>query len=155
MGPPLWKIFWQVFFFPPIFSLIKLKRRCLASAEDPGDRVHSFGQKIPWRSKWQAASIFLPGKSRGQRSLLGYSPRARKQTWLSPVAQLPHSKKHSTKVKGRGVGMENNNFRPRRLTNTSCSQGGKINLNSNSYNDTSYLPNDVMKMALQLCGPSS
>ena len=51
--------------------------------------------------------------------------------------------------------MENSNFRQRRLTNTSCSQGAKINLNSNSYNDTSYLPNDVMKMALQLCGPSS
>ena len=30
--------------------------------------------KIPWRRKWQPISVFLPGKSRGQRSLLGYSP---------------------------------------------------------------------------------
>ena len=27
-----------------------------------------------WRRKWQPAPVFLLGKSRGQRSLLGYSP---------------------------------------------------------------------------------
>ena len=30
--------------------------------------------KIPWRRAWQATSVFLPGKSHGQRSLAGYSP---------------------------------------------------------------------------------
>ena len=30
--------------------------------------------KIPWRRKWQPASVVLPGKSHGQRSLAGYSP---------------------------------------------------------------------------------
>ena len=30
--------------------------------------------KIPWRRKWQPTSVFLPGKSHGQRSLVGYSP---------------------------------------------------------------------------------
>ena len=30
--------------------------------------------KIPWRRKWQAVSVFLPGKSLRQRSLAGYSP---------------------------------------------------------------------------------
>ena len=30
--------------------------------------------KIPWRRKWQATPIFLPGKSHGQRSLTGYKP---------------------------------------------------------------------------------
>ena len=30
--------------------------------------------KIPWRKKWQPTSVFLPGKSHGQRSLAGYSP---------------------------------------------------------------------------------
>ena len=30
--------------------------------------------KIPWRKKWQLISVFLPGKSDGQRSLVGYSP---------------------------------------------------------------------------------
>ena len=30
--------------------------------------------KIPWNRKWQPAPVFLPGKSHGQRSLVGYSP---------------------------------------------------------------------------------
>ena len=30
--------------------------------------------KIPWRRKWQPISVFLPGKTHGQRSLVGYSP---------------------------------------------------------------------------------
>ena len=28
----------------------------------------------PWRRKWQPLPVFLPGKSHGQRSLVGYSP---------------------------------------------------------------------------------
>ena len=28
--------------------------------------------KIPWRRKWLSSSVFLPGKSHGQRSLEGY-----------------------------------------------------------------------------------
>ena len=30
-------------------------------------------RKISWNRKWQPASIFLPGKFHGQRSLAGYS----------------------------------------------------------------------------------
>ena len=30
--------------------------------------------KIPWRRKWQPTAVFLPGKSHGQRSLVGHSP---------------------------------------------------------------------------------
>ena len=30
--------------------------------------------KIPWRRKWQPNPAFLPGKSHGQRSLVGYNP---------------------------------------------------------------------------------
>ena len=30
--------------------------------------------KIPWRREWQPTPVFLPGKSHGQRSLMGYSP---------------------------------------------------------------------------------
>ena len=29
--------------------------------------------KIPWSRNWQTASVFLPGKFHGQRSLAGYS----------------------------------------------------------------------------------
>ena len=35
--------------------------------------------KIPWRRKWQSAPALLPGKSHGQRSLVGYSPWGRKE----------------------------------------------------------------------------
>ena len=30
-------------------------------------------RKVPWRSAWQPAPVFLPGQSQGQRSLTGYS----------------------------------------------------------------------------------
>ena len=37
-------------------------------------------RKIPWRRKWQPISVFLPGKSHGQRSLMGYSPLGCKES---------------------------------------------------------------------------
>ena len=37
-------------------------------------RSHSWVRKIPWRRKWQPTPVFLPGKSHGQRDLVGYSP---------------------------------------------------------------------------------
>ena len=36
-------------------------------------------RKIPWRRKWQPTPVFLPGKSHGQRSLVGYSPWGHKR----------------------------------------------------------------------------
>ena len=36
--------------------------------------------KIPWERKWQPTPVFLPGESRGQRSLAGYSPWGRKES---------------------------------------------------------------------------
>ena len=44
-------------------------------------RRHRFDpcvRKIPWRRKWLPTPVFLPGKSHGQRSLVGYSPWAHK-----------------------------------------------------------------------------
>ena len=35
--------------------------------------------KIPWRRVWQLAPVFLVGVSRGQRSLVSYSPNCRKE----------------------------------------------------------------------------
>ena len=37
-------------------------------------------RKIPWKNKWQPTSIFLPGKSYGQRSLVGYGPWGSKES---------------------------------------------------------------------------
>ena len=41
------------------------------------------GWEIPWRRKWQPTPVFLPGKSHGQRRLVGYSPWGCKvdRTW--------------------------------------------------------------------------
>ena len=35
--------------------------------------------KIPWTGAWQPTPVFLPGESQGQRSLVGYGPRGRKE----------------------------------------------------------------------------
>ena len=46
-------------------------------------RKHEFDPcvgKIPWSSKWQPTPVFLPGKSYGQKSLVGYSPWGHKES---------------------------------------------------------------------------
>ena len=55
---------------------------CLSSKESTY-QCRRFGfspwvRKIPWRRKWQPTPVFLPGKSHGQRSLVGCSSRGRK-----------------------------------------------------------------------------
>ena len=35
---------------------------------------------LHWRRKWQSTPVLLPGKSHGQRSLVGYSPWGRKES---------------------------------------------------------------------------
>ena len=42
-------------------------------------RFNSWVEKIPWIRKCQPTSVFLPGKSHGQRSPVGYSPRGYKR----------------------------------------------------------------------------
>ena len=37
-------------------------------------------RKISWRRKWQPTPVFLPGKSHGRRSLVGYCPWGRKES---------------------------------------------------------------------------
>ena len=43
-------------------------------------QVRSLGWEDPWRKKWQSTPVFLPGKSHGWRSLVGYSPCGRKES---------------------------------------------------------------------------
>ena len=45
------------------------------AAGDVGSMLLPCVRKFPWRKVWQPTSVFLPGKSNGQRSLAGYSPR--------------------------------------------------------------------------------
>ena len=44
--------------------------------------------KIPWRRKWQATPVLLPGKFHGSRSMVGYSPWNHKE--LHTTEQLPY-----------------------------------------------------------------
>ena len=58
----------------------KKKKNPPANAGDTGDGGSIPGvRKIPWRRKWQPTPVLLPEKSRGQRSLGGYSPWGRKR----------------------------------------------------------------------------
>ena len=48
----------------------------------PAWRTHGFDswvREILWRRKWQPTSVFLPGRSHAQRSLVGYSPWSHKR----------------------------------------------------------------------------
>ena len=47
------------------------------SAHNAGDRFNPWVGKILWRRAWQPTSVFLPGESHGQRTLVGYSPWGR------------------------------------------------------------------------------
>ena len=49
-----------------------------ANAGDKRPRFDPWVRKILCRRKWQPTPVFLPGKSHGQRRLVGYSPRCRK-----------------------------------------------------------------------------
>ena len=42
--------------------------------------LNTWVRKIPWRRKWQPTPVFFPEKSRGQRSLVGYSPQGHKES---------------------------------------------------------------------------
>ena len=54
-----------------------------ASVCNAGDQRPVFDPwvgKIPWRRKWQPTSVFLPGKSHGPWSLVGYCSWGRKES---------------------------------------------------------------------------
>ena len=42
--------------------------------------VQSLSREDPWRRKWQATQVFLPGESHGGRSLVDYSPWGPKES---------------------------------------------------------------------------
>ena len=56
------------------------KRVCLPLQETQETWVRSLNRKIPWKEKWQLTPVFWPGKSHGQRSLMGYSPWSCKES---------------------------------------------------------------------------
>ena len=57
----------------------QFKKRFICYTRVPTQKHIYWVRKIPWRGKWQPTPVFLPGKSHGQRSLVGYSPWGRKE----------------------------------------------------------------------------
>ena len=53
-------------------------RASACNVGDPG--FNSWVGKIPWRRKWQPTSVSMPGEPHGQRNLVDYSPRGRKES---------------------------------------------------------------------------
>ena len=54
-----------------------------ANAGDAGSNPGSGG--FPGRRKWQPTPLFVPGKSHGQRSLVGYSPWGHTESDITKV----------------------------------------------------------------------
>ena len=48
-------------------------------------RFDPWVRKIAWRKEWQPTTVFLPGESHGQRSLVGYSPWGHKELYTTEV----------------------------------------------------------------------
>ena len=48
-----------------------------ANAGDASDGFNLWVGKLFWSRKWQPTLVCLPGKSHGQRNLVGYSPWGR------------------------------------------------------------------------------
>ena len=55
--------------------------------------VQSQVRKIPWRRKWHAIPVLLPGKSHGWRRLVGYSPWGRKESDTTERLHFHYSQK--------------------------------------------------------------
>ena len=63
------------------------------NAGDPG-LIPGSGT-FPWRWKWQPTPIFLPGKSHGQRSPVGYSPWGHKTVEHDLATKRTHTHTHT------------------------------------------------------------
>ena len=56
------------------------KKKKTAMQKHKRCRLDPWVGKISWRRAWQPTPVFLPGKSHGQRSLVGYSQYGRKES---------------------------------------------------------------------------
>ena len=55
--------------------------------------IRKDARTLTWRTKWQPTSVFLSGKSHGQRSLVSYSSWGHKE--LDKTEQLNHHHHHA------------------------------------------------------------
>ena len=71
------------------FSVVSAVKNPLTKQEF--DKFDLWFGKIPWRRKWQPTPVFLPGKSHGQRSLVGFSPWGRKRVGHNLMNKPQHA----------------------------------------------------------------
>ena len=62
--------------------------------------------KIPWRRKWQATPVFLPGESHGHRSLEGYRPWGRKGFLGGSLVKNPPAMQKPQEMWDQSLGLE-------------------------------------------------
>ena len=53
-------------------------------------QVQSLGWDDPWRREWLPTLLFLPEKSHGQSSLVGYSPQGLKESDTTEATEHAH-----------------------------------------------------------------
>ena len=75
------KLLWVVLLWTFVYKYLSELPRWLRGKESACQcrrprrcRLNPWVRKIPWRRKWPPTPVSLPGKSHGQRSLVGYSP---------------------------------------------------------------------------------
>ena len=83
-----WLIHFNVWQNP--LQLKKKEKRICLQCRRP--RFNPWVRKIPWRREWQTTLVFFPGKSHGQRSLEGYSPRGHKESDTTERPTHMHTK---------------------------------------------------------------
>ena len=61
-------------------------KQSACNARGPGkvSSIPGLGRS-PWKRKWQPTLVFLPGKSHGQSTLAGYSPRSQTQLTIKRI----------------------------------------------------------------------
>ena len=78
--------------YPHIFGSFPGGSDGKESAGNVGDSgFNPWVGKIPWRRAWQPIPVFLPGKSHGQSSLVGYGPRSRKESDMTEATEHTHT----------------------------------------------------------------
>ena len=68
-------VIYDIYIIYQVLSLVAQTVKGLSTMRETWFR--SLSWEDPWRRKWQSTPVLLPGKSHGQRSLVGYSPWGR------------------------------------------------------------------------------
>ena len=96
-------------------------------------RFGPWSGRIPWRRKWQPTSVFLPGKSHGQRSLVGPSPLGHRvgHDWVAElnVCDTPTVTRNKTAFsvcRPPALGMQKINHKSFKWVVTSLETFGKV-----------------------------